>query len=223
MGRHSFDWLIFDDLPVIARFQAATINRNSGENPNDRKRNSGNGKDSKNINNGEESENHGGNGGGGGGNSGEADVDDSQFVRVLSVAKAEEDKGNKHYQSFYINALLSAKINNEAILNFSIEFDQCGIGEMLNKNVNHLRNVVFVSKGAYSPRQIGPKDYEIPKGLKIKFLQMMKTCPQITHELEVSFNNGINFNEELANLANNLKEDLRILNLNFEGNTNPLD
>ncbi|CAG8542000.1 15982_t:CDS:2 [Gigaspora margarita] len=301
------------------------INRNSGENPNNRQRNGGNGNNSKNMNNNEET-------------------------------KAAEDKGNKRYQSFYINVLLSAKIKNEAILNFSIEFDQCGVGEMLNKKCQSLKgwfvgfylesiiievspitnsandnSVVFVSKGTYSPRQIGPKDYEISKGRetnnnimvnfssptigasanysltnsnsiktntyewemtvipcpiegikwsyyyknvnfdkiddhrmdpnlpphsgkwiikdgmkgfkisikqilgcnikpfcrikksKIKFLQIMKTCPQITHELEVSFNNVTNFNEEFANLVNNLKEDLRILNLNFEGNTNPLE
>ncbi|CAG8669903.1 10290_t:CDS:1, partial [Scutellospora calospora] len=50
-------------------------------------------------------------------------------------------------------------------------------------------------------------------------LQIMKTCPQITHQLDISFNNITNFNDTFDKLAKNLKPDQRIITINFENNT----
>ncbi|CAG8789903.1 8905_t:CDS:1, partial [Dentiscutata erythropus] len=48
----------------------------------------------------------------------------------------------------------------------------------------------------------------------------MRSCPQITHELEISFNNMTKFNENFAELTKNFVPDLKILDVNFEGDTN---
>ncbi|CAG8815835.1 22253_t:CDS:1, partial [Gigaspora rosea] len=46
----------------------------------------------------------------------------------------------------------------------------------------------------------------------------MKTCPQITHELKVSFNSMAKFNEHFAKLAKMKpdRKDREILDINFE-------
>ncbi|CAG8789904.1 8906_t:CDS:2, partial [Dentiscutata erythropus] len=68
-------------------------------------------------------------------------VEDDQVIQVISIAKADE---GKNYQSFEINALIKANIdnviNNKSALNFSIELIACGASEMLNKKCQSLQN-----------------------------------------------------------------------------------
>ncbi|CAG8522428.1 2562_t:CDS:1 [Scutellospora calospora] len=121
-------------------------NGNGGENSNNRNGNSsenanngndGNKNNNENANNGNK---NGGNGGGDGNNNGKSSVEDDQFIQILSAARAKEDE---NFQSFEINAHLRANINNmiddENILNFSIELIACGADEMLNKKCQSLQ------------------------------------------------------------------------------------
>ncbi|CAG8525899.1 4866_t:CDS:2, partial [Scutellospora calospora] len=121
-------------------------------------------------------------------NSENSSVKNDQFIQVVSTAKAKEDED---FQSFEINARIRANINNEDILNFSIEFVKCKASPMLNKICESFRGwfvgfylesiiievspitinntnddpdnelVAFILKEAYSPRPIGPENYEV--------------------------------------------------------------